>query len=98
MWVDEALALAVTHDPDYALEIILGINQSDLPNHKRAILAAGPLEDLIAYQGVVTIDRIEEEAKRDPSFASLLGGVWQSATIDDVWKRIEACRNFEGWD
>jgi len=57
------------------------------------LLAAGPLEDLIADHGARLIDRIEDLARRDIDFARLLGGVWQSSTPDDIWRRIEKVRH-----
>ena len=56
------------------------------------VLAAGPLEDLIAKRGNDFIDRIEAEAHRDPEFRNLLGGVWKNATPDDVWARVDKAR------
>ena len=56
------------------------------------VLAAGPLEELIAYAGNDFIDRIETEARRSPAFRHVLGGVWQNSTPDDIWRRVEAVR------
>jgi len=55
-------------------------------------LAAGPLEDLIAYDGQYFIDRIELLARQDPAFKDLLGGVWQNQTPEEIWQRVERCR------
>ncbi len=55
-------------------------------------LAAGPLEDLIAYDGKYFIDRIELFARQDSAFKDLLGGVWQNRTPADIWSRVERCR------
>ena len=53
-----------------------------------AVLAAGPLEDLIDDHGPVFIDRIETESRRNPAFRHLLGGVWKSST-PEIWARVE---------
>jgi hypothetical protein len=55
------------------------------------MLAAGPLEDLIQEWGELFVDRIELEARRNPAFRHLLGGVWESST-PEVWARIEKAR------
>ena len=55
------------------------------------VLAAGPLEDLIEDHGPQWIDRIELEARRNPKFRYLLGGVWQSST-PEIWARVEKAR------
>jgi hypothetical protein len=59
------------------------------------MLAAGPLEDLIHYHGPAYVEAIELEARRNPSFRHLLGGVWESST-PEVWHRIESARG-DSW-
>jgi hypothetical protein len=61
-----------------------------------AVLAAGPLEDLLAYHGSEFIDRVETEARRNPRFRDLLGGVWRNTITDDIWARVEKIRG-PGW-
>lgn len=57
------------------------------------MLAAGPLEDLIADHGDALIDRIEREARQSPRFRFALTGVWpQGAATSPVWLRVEAAR------
>jgi hypothetical protein len=70
---------------------ILAVLAKNPPDSVIGILAAGPLEDLIHQAGPQYIDRIELEARRNPAFRHLLGGVWQSST-PDVWARIESTR------
>ena len=60
------------------------------------VLAAGPVEDLLADHGETFIERVESEARNNPRFNLLLGGVWQNAMPDHVWKRVQACRT-ETW-
>lgn len=57
------------------------------------MLAAGPLEDLIADHGAEFIDRIEREARHSPRFAYALTGVWPQGEADNaIWARIERAR------
>jgi hypothetical protein len=57
------------------------------------MLAAGPLEDLIADHGQTVIERIEREARHSARFRFALTGVWpQGQTENPVWPRIEAAR------
>ncbi|MCB2111313.1 MAG: hypothetical protein H6895_12070 [Defluviimonas sp.] len=57
------------------------------------MLAAGPLEDLIADHGAAVIDRIEREARHSARFHFALTGVWPQGGEDSpVWSRIEAAR------
>ena len=55
-----------------------------------ACLAAGPLEDLLAYQGETIIDAVEAEARRNEAFRALLRGVWRNSMTSDVWARVQA--------
>lgn len=54
-----------------------------------AVLAAGPLEDLIAKHGPDFVERIETESRQNPKFRHLLGGVWQNSTSAEIWTRIK---------
>ena len=66
---------------------------SKKPNERvLSCLAAGPLEDLVAYDGKYFIDRVELLARQDPAFKHLIGGVWQNQTPPDIWSRVEQCR------
>lgn len=58
-----------------------------------ALIAAGPLEDLIATRGATVIDEIEGLAAQAPRFAYALTGVWQPEGVAPLlWARIEAAR------
>jgi hypothetical protein len=74
---------------------ILAVLPMDPPKNVIAVLAAGPLEDLIEYCGKEVIEDIELQARRNPAFKHLLGGVWESGTAE-VWSRVQACRG-ETW-
>lgn len=54
------------------------------------VLAAGPLEDLLAKHGPEVIELVELLAKNRPNFAYLLGGVWRNSIRQDVWDRVQA--------
>jgi len=56
------------------------------------LVAAGPLEELIATQGAAIIDRLEEAARRSARIRFALTGIWQGETAPEVWARIEAAR------
>jgi hypothetical protein len=71
---------------------VLAVLAKSPPQEVLANLAAGPLEDLIAYDGDKFIERIELHARRDPAFRHLLGGVWQNRAAPNVWSRVESAR------
>jgi hypothetical protein len=60
-----------------------------MPDDKvMALLAAGPLEDVLARHGPAVIEEVETRARRLPRFRHLLGGVWKNAMTDEVWDRV----------
>lgn len=75
---------------------ILAVIGPDVSNRLFAVLAAGPLEDLLSNHGQALIDRVEAQARSNPSFALLLGGVWESSIDEDVWARMQTVAK-GGW-
>lgn len=71
-------------DGDRLWQFIREVYKRELSDEVIAVLAAGPLEDLLAKRGVDFIDRIEELARKDPKFNYLLGGVWRNTMTDEV--------------
>ncbi len=75
--------------PHLGLDFIVEVLAKNPPAEVLGVLAAGPLEELLAWHGPAVIDRAESEAHRDPKFRRLLGGVWQNAMTDDIWERVQ---------
>jgi hypothetical protein len=89
----------LTHeDPDGAWQLILAIDRAEPSSAIREVLSAGPLEDLLCNHGEAIIERVEHEAKVNPSFARLLGGVWQRRMSESLWSRVQAVWDRSGWD
>jgi hypothetical protein len=90
-WAIEKFFDIEADQPEIVWAAILSI--IDKTSNDRVIgnLAAGPLEELIGNHGPAWIDRIENEARRNPKFRHLLGGVWQSST-PEIWARVEKAR------
>src|SRR4029453_10263287 len=95
-WAFGELYDLVREQPSVAWELILSILERDHGDQVLMNLSAGPLEDLLVEHGESFIDRVEQEAQRDPWFRNLLGGVWKNAIDDRVWARVEAARG-EPW-
>ena len=91
--VSEVMNWTLDGEADRLWQFILEVYKRDLPDNVIGVLAAGPLEDLLAKRGVDFIDRIEELARKDPKFNYLLGGVWRNSMTDEVWQRVQAIRN-----
>ncbi|HTV14933.1 MAG TPA: hypothetical protein VME68_09470 [Acidobacteriaceae bacterium] len=86
------------HDPETLWSLILAIHHKDQSIPIQQVLSAGPIENLLAKHGDAFIDRVESEARRDPSFAKVLGGVWRNSMSDSVWHRLQAVWDRRGWD
>jgi hypothetical protein len=91
-WVLDELDDLCHTDPDTTFEVILEILKADSTPSIMEVLAAGPLEDLLARHGPLVIDRIEKQAREEPLFRDLLGGVWQNSTDPVVWHCVVAIR------
>ncbi len=80
-------------DPEQDWQVIEWIAQNSRHKWSCVMLAAGPLEDLIANHGEAFIARIEQLARRSPRWRFILSGVWPQGKHDtEVWRRIEAAR------
>jgi hypothetical protein len=77
----------VESDPDAALDLVIAVLKIETNPFLLSVLAAGLLENVIDMQ---MINRIEREAKADPRFLALLGGVWYSRKPDAVKARLDA--------
>ena len=97
-WVVEREYDLMNEEPNEIWLLILKILSLNNSNEIQEILSAGLLEDLLAKHGTTMIDRVEKEAKSNPLFANLLGGVWQNSMTDEVWARVQVVWNRSGWD
>jgi hypothetical protein len=65
-------------EPETAWLTALEIMKRDLTPNQTAYLAAGVIEQLLAWHGARFIDRVEMEAKDHLQFRYLLRHVWQN--------------------
>ena len=87
----------ITHDnPDLLWDVVLEFLKHDPSPQAVAVIAAGPVEDCLAYRGEEVIERVEHLAATNEKFRHMLGGVWKNAMSEAVWKRVQACRG-EVW-
>jgi hypothetical protein len=86
------------NDPETLWLLILAIHKRDQSVAIQQVLSAGPIEDLLAKHGDKFINRVEAEARNDPQFAKVLGGVWKNRMSDEVWNRVQAVWDRRGWD
>jgi hypothetical protein len=98
VWTRDRMGYLVDYLPHRAWRVILLIWSMDQSIKTMQNLSAGPIEDLLSKHGSEMIGFVEAEARRDPSFAKLLGGVWRYQIIDEVWARLQAVWDRRGWD
>ena len=89
-WSQDVMADIVRDRPDDALDMIVEMLAHAADERVISMLAAGPLEDVLAYHGDALIDRVESEADGNSRFKHALGDVWQNAMSDEVWERVKA--------
>ncbi|WP_315741832.1 MULTISPECIES: DUF6869 domain-containing protein [unclassified Bradyrhizobium] len=81
----------VSDQPEAAWPIIQQLWALDHTNSMLAIIAAGPVEDLLCRHGPEFIERIEQLARQDPIVKKMLGAVWgRNRMPEDVWRRLKA--------
>ena len=97
-WVADREYDLVHESPDEAWFLILEILRRNNSSQILEVLSAGPLEELLANHGERIIESVENEAMKNSSFATLLGGVWRNSISEGVWARVEKVRNQHGWD
>ncbi len=95
-WAVAMLDELAHNEPDTTWLLILELIRQPLGDDAFGCLAAGPLKNLIEYHGPVVIERVEDEARSNPAFQKLLGGLWLSST-PDVWARVERVRGAGWW-
>ncbi|SEA31003.1 hypothetical protein SAMN05216562_2548 [Microbulbifer marinus] len=97
-WVEDIEYEFVYEKPNEALDLILTIMNFSQSNAIKEVLAAGPLEQVLAQHGPKIIERVERLAQEDEKFAGLLGGVWKNSMASDVWVRVQNVWDRSGWD
>lgn len=80
-----------TEEPEIAWRAIIEISRRDLSDEQAGLLAAGPLETLLAWHSVDFIDRVIDEAKRSQRFCHFLGVVHRRDIPEEIWKQIKEC-------
>ncbi len=83
-WASGELDDIVREEPERAWPMILSLIGASRSDQFLAILAAGPLENLLCEHGEAFIERVEQLAARDPHFRHALAGVWGWSRMPEV--------------
>jgi hypothetical protein len=79
-------------DPQSTIALIRSVLSKTSDEEMLAVLAAGPLEDVLAKHGAEVIQEVERAAHEDHRFRELLFGVWRNAIDAATWERVERLR------
>jgi hypothetical protein len=80
-------------EPGLCLDVVLAALPLCRQSGEVALIAAGPLEDVIAAHGTALIDRIEAEAAVSARLRLALSGVWPEGSAGTaLWARVQAAR------
>ena len=90
--IERVMDWSIEGEDELLWQFILIVYNRNISEKVAALLAAGPLEDLLAYHGPKFIDQVEELARKDDKFNWLLGGVWRNDMTDEVWQRVQDIR------
>lgn len=92
-WTFALFGALAARAPDLCLDAVLASLAIATTPDDAALIAAGPLEDLLAASGPAIIGRIETEAAAHPRLRYALTGVWSEGSAGTpLWQRIEAAR------
>lgn len=92
VWTADLMFDLVRDHPELAFEAIRATLDRCSTPEQVAMLAAGPIEDLLTEHGPDWIDRIEAEAGASDRFRYALTGVWKNEIKALIWARVEAVR------
>ena len=85
----EQLYDLVRNQPEAAWPIIQELWTVDQTDRMLAIIAAGPVEDILCWHGPDFIVRIEQLAKQHDVVRRMLGAVGRRDMAEDVWRRLK---------
>src|SRR5262245_4566936 len=91
-WAYDALTRLIDEDPALAWAIILELVHRALPGDAFDLVAAGPLEDLVAWHGRDVIDLIEPRVGDDEQLRRAPSRIWVGGDTLDP-KSLERLRN-----
>lgn len=88
-WAFDYVHDLVRANPGEAIELTRRLIDAALDPMALAVVAAGPLEDLLRYHCSEVISRVEEFAASDEKFRTALGGVWLNEG-DEAFTRVKS--------
>jgi hypothetical protein len=92
-WAFEETCELLSDDPERLWLITLRLIEQAPDDAALAYVAAGPLEDILAFHGPTFIERVEDLARRDSRFLLALSGVWGQVRLSpEIHARVRAIK------
>ncbi len=88
-WAYNAVDDMIVDRPEESWQLILAVRRINRSEMVEQMLAAAVFEDLMSAFGATLIERVEAEAKRDPSFTGVIRSSYRAHMSDEVWSRLK---------
>jgi hypothetical protein len=92
-WVYNLVDEMIREQPEETWKFVLAVRRLDRSEMIERDLACQVFEDVMSAHGATLIERVEAEAKRDPSFVRLIELSYRLEMTDDVWSRLQLLAN-----
>ena len=97
-WALDCMDTIVAERPELGFKLIVFALTYFKEPPEIGYLAAGPLENLVHFNGARMIDAIEREAADNERFRFLLSGIWGESSVDpQIWRRIQRAVEAGPW-
>jgi len=87
-WLFEWVMHVCGNEPDGGWSIVQALVAAAKDDEDLALVAAGPLEELLRTHGSSVVERVEQLAQHDRRFRRALSGVWRSTIDQAIWSRV----------
>lgn len=93
-WCQTCVMNLEANHPDRCFALVMACLPKITTRDQAGIVAAGPLEELVAQHGDAMIGRIEDMARQSARFRYVLSGVWPQGEQDGpIWARVLQARS-----
>jgi hypothetical protein len=85
IWILDLVDKLIHDEPDKALEFIVNLINMSKDTAMLAFVAAGPLEELLVYNGTAVIEKLKIVADTSDNIQLALSGVWLDEEEDEIY-------------
>jgi hypothetical protein len=85
IWILDLVDKLIHDEPDKALEFIVNLIDMSKDTAMLAFVAAGPLEELLVYNGTAVIEKLKIVADTSDNIQLALSGVWLDEEEDEIY-------------